>query len=111
MSVRFVIGRAGSGKSHRCFARLVETMRKDPLGPPLFWIVPKQATFEAERQLTCESKLPGFCRTHVVSFQRLGQLILADCGGTAVPEISAYGRQMILGLLLRKHESELTFFN
>src|SRR4051812_28953447 len=110
MSVRFVIGRAGSGKSHRCMTRLVEAMRAEPMGKSLFWIVPKQATFEAERKLTCESGLAGFTRTHVVSFERLGKLILNDCGGIAVPEISSYGRQMILGLLLRKHEGELGFF-
>jgi len=53
MSVRVVIGKAGSGKSHRCFRAIVEACAADPLGPPIYWIVPKQATFQTERDLTC----------------------------------------------------------
>src|SRR2546421_10775935 len=100
MPVTFVIGRAGSGKTARCFRALTEAMRQDPLGPPLFWLVPKQATFMAERDLTCGSGLGGFCRARVVSFESFGRLIAEECGGSSVPEVTPLGRQMILGHLL-----------
>lgn len=111
MSVRFILGRAGTGKTERCFTRIVQEMRANPLGPAIFWVVPKQATFALERRLTTESGLGGFCRTRVVSFELLGRQILDECGGTAVPEITAYGRQMILGLLLRQNQPKLHFFS
>src|SRR5438105_1517616 len=77
MPIRFVIGRAGTGKTHRCFRAIVDAIARDPLGPPVYWIVPKQASFQAERELTCNSDLDGFCRVHVVSFEQLGEQVLA----------------------------------
>ena len=55
MPVRLVIGRAGTGKTKRCFDAVVAACRADPLGPSVYWIVPKQATFQTERWLTCAS--------------------------------------------------------
>jgi ATP-dependent helicase/nuclease subunit B len=110
MAVRFVLGRAASGKSSGFSREIIEAMRADPLGSTIFLIVPKQATFSAERELTCASGLPGFCRTRVVSFDDLGDDILAECGGAAVPLVTRLGRQMVLGHLLRRHEPELRYF-
>ncbi|WP_428939794.1 PD-(D/E)XK nuclease family protein [Fontivita pretiosa] len=111
MGVRFVIGRAGSGKSLHCFRSIVEMLRADPLGEdPIYLLVPKQETFSAERDLTCASGLRGFCRARVVSFDLLGEEILSECGGTAIPQITELGRQMIIGHLLRKHQAELKYY-
>src|ERR1051325_6923122 len=110
MPVRFVIGRAGSGKSFRCLTQIIDELKRDPLGPPIYWILPRQATFMAERQLTCTKDLGGYCRARVLSFDQLGDEILAECGGAAIPEITTLGRQMILGHLLRKNASKLKYF-
>src|SRR5258706_14286338 len=110
MAVRLVIGRAGSGKTMRCFEGVVAALRDDPLGPPVYWIVPKQATFMTERHLTCASGLGGFCRAKVLSFDTLGEEILQECRGAAVPGGTALGRQMVLGHLLRKHQPPLGLF-
>ena len=53
--------------------------------------------------------LPGFCRARVLGFDQLGTEIFDECGGSAVPQITPIGRQMILGHLLRAHASELNF--
>ncbi|HEY7119268.1 MAG TPA: hypothetical protein VH475_21945, partial [Tepidisphaeraceae bacterium] len=110
MSVRMVIGRAGSGKTKRCFDAVVAALRADPLGPPIYWLVPRQATFMTQRMLTCQSGLGGFVRARVLSFDALGEQVLAECGGAAVPEVTPLGRRMILGHLLRRHQGELRFF-
>src|SRR5688500_18583893 len=107
MAVTFVIGRAGSGKTGRMLRRIVEAARAEPLGTPIFWLQPKQATFTAERQLTCA--LGAFARVRVVSFDLLGRTIADECGGSAVPELTGIGRQMILGHLLRRHQTQLGF--
>lgn len=111
MSIRFVIGRSGSGKTARCAGRIAEACRAEPLGRPILWIVPKQATFQAERQLVCTTGLRGFCRARVLSFDQLARDVQAECGGVAIPEISPLGRQMILGHLLRKHRPQLHYFS
>jgi ATP-dependent helicase/nuclease subunit B len=45
-----------------------------------------------------------------VSFEQLARDVLEETGGAAVPEITPLGRQMILGHLLRRHESDMRFF-
>ncbi len=110
MGVRIIVGRAGSGKSRYCFSAIAEMMRRDPLGEPIYWIVPKQETFTAEREMTCASGLGGFCRARIVSFELLGEQILAECGGTAIPQVTELGRQMIIGHLLRKFEKSLQHY-
>src|SRR5438552_2228961 len=110
MSARFIIGRAGTGKTRHCFDAIVAAMRADPLGPAIYWILPKQATFSAERELTTQSGLSAFCRARVLSFELLGEEVLTSCGGAAVPQVTALGRQMLIGHLLRSRQNDLKFF-
>ena len=43
--------------------------------------------------LACGGGLEGHCRARVVSFEQLAKEVLEECGGAAVPEIDALGRQ------------------
>ena len=86
MSVKFIIGPAGSGKTQYCFDRIVDSIRKNPLGPPIYWILPRQATFIVERQLACTGGLRGYFRVRILGFEDLGTEILSECGGTALPK-------------------------
>jgi ATP-dependent helicase/nuclease subunit B len=110
MAVTFVIGRAGSGKTRSCAGRIAKFLAAQPLGPRIYWLLPKQATFIAERELACGMGLPGFCRARVMSFEQFAVDVFNDCGGSSIPQITPMGRQMALGHLLRKHEKELRFF-
>jgi ATP-dependent helicase/nuclease subunit B len=110
MAVNFVIGRAGSGKTRHCARRIAHALAKQPLGSRIYWLLPKQATFIAERELACGMGLPGFCRARVMSFEQFAVDVFNDCGGSSIPQITPMGRQMALGHLLRKHEKELRFF-
>src|SRR5439155_16422070 len=110
MAARVIIGRAGTGKTRHCFDAIVAAVRADPLGPAIYWILPKQATFSAERDLTTLSGLGAFCRARVLSFELLGEEVLASCGGAAVPQVTALGRQMLIGHLLRSRQDDLKFF-
>lgn len=110
MPVKFIIGPAGSGKTQYCFERIVESIREQPLGPPIYWILPRQATFIVERQLACSAGLNGYFRVRILGFEDLGTEILNECGGTALPEITDRGRRMILGHILRQVQDQLHFF-
>jgi len=110
MPVAFVIGRAGSGKTQHCFQAIVDSLRSAPIGDPIYWILPRQATFAAERLLTCASSLGGFCRARVLSFDQLAHEILAEQGGNAIPQVTGLGRQMIIGHILRQSQKDLLYF-
>ncbi len=109
MPVRFILGRAGSGKSHYCRDRIGQLLRERPLGPPIYWLLPRQATFQAERELTCI--LGGFSRVRIVSFDQLGKDILTHCGDVGIPEVTPLGRRMVVGHLLRTHQDQLRFYS
>ncbi len=84
-------------------------LREAPLGPPIYWLLPKQATFQAERELTIS--LGGFTRLRIISLDLLGEEILTHCGNVGIPFVSPVGRRLIISHLLRKHQSQLKFYN
>ena len=71
MTVRFILGPAGGGKTHQCLQEIAALEKANPLGSPVYFILPEQATFIHER-LLCEACAGGgFCRARVLSFNRL----------------------------------------
>ena len=107
---RFLLGPAGSGKTHRCLAEIRDVLTASPAGPPLILLAPKQATFQLERQLLAGPGLAGFTRLNIFSFERLGRFILDQLNLPPPRQLSEDGRVMVLRALLRRHESELKLF-
>ena len=68
MELRFLLGPAGSGKTYRCVAGVREALRSGPVGLPLLFIAPKQATFQLERQVMADGTVGGFTRLEILSF-------------------------------------------
>src|SRR5882762_826474 len=111
MSLRFIIGRGGTGKSLHCFRSIVSMLKERPLGEEILFLLPRQATFNAQRMLACGGDLSGFCGVRVESFDELANELIAECGGKAIPQVSTLGRQMIRGHLLRKNQNRLKYFS
>ncbi|MGE5592833.1 MAG: helicase-exonuclease AddAB subunit AddB [Betaproteobacteria bacterium] len=110
MSLRFVLGRAGTGKTTLCLNEVREALRKDPCGPPMILLVPEQATFQVERALVNTPDLLGFMRAQVLSFKRLAGRLLQELGGGARRDIGELGKLMVLRSLVRQKASELSIF-
>ena len=114
MSLRFVLGRAGTGKSRLIADRIVDALQSDPLGPPLYLLVPAQATLLHERHYALnvlpDAGFTGYSRLRIVDFETLGNDLLAECGGAATTQITGLGRRLLLGHLLRTHQDHLAFF-
>ncbi|HUW83298.1 MAG TPA: PD-(D/E)XK nuclease family protein [Phycisphaerae bacterium] len=111
MSVRFVLGRSGSGKTWRCLEAVRAALRTDPReGPLLVLLVPEQASLQVERALLSEGDVAGFTRCEVLSFRRLAYRLLSQAGGDERQVISPLGRQMMLRYLLSEHADRLRFF-
>ncbi|WCJ58426.1 PD-(D/E)XK nuclease family protein [Fontisphaera persica] len=110
-SIRFLLGPAGSGKTWRCVEEIRQELLRDPAGPPLILLAPRQATFQLERQLLAEGKLQGYTRLSILSFARLATHLL-DHLGTGRPRLlSEEGRVMVLRTLLKKHGGSLRIFH
>ncbi|MGD0252173.1 MAG: hypothetical protein ABSC01_05705, partial [Verrucomicrobiota bacterium] len=59
VQARFLLGPAGSGKTFRCLADIRAALQEGAEGPPLILLVPKQATFQLERQLLTDPAVVG----------------------------------------------------
>jgi len=109
LGLRFILGRAGTGKTHTCLESMRSLLRENPDGGHLIFLVPEQATFQMEYDLAVTPGLGGLMRAHVVSFRRLAWRVLQEVGGAAREAIGDRGKQMVIRHLLenRKHELEI----
>ncbi|HWI54059.1 MAG TPA: helicase-exonuclease AddAB subunit AddB, partial [Desulfobacteria bacterium] len=108
MSLRFIIGRAGSGKTHFIFESIKKTISESPDGPPVIFLVPEQATFQME--LDVAKALGGAVRAQVLSFRRLAHRVFLETGGAARIPIGELGKRMILRELLERNKANLRVF-
>ena len=100
----FIIGRAGTGKTHACLAAMREQMEQKPLGPSLVLLLPEHMTYKVERQLASSiSQGQGFFRGYVFGFRRFARQVLLETGGADIPRISEVGRRLLLRKLLAGH--------
>lgn len=111
MAVRFVIGRAGTGKTHYCLESVRQRLREDPVeGPRLVLLVPEQAGLQVERALLDLAAMPCAHRAEVLSFRRLAFKILASAGAPEKQALSEPARAMVLRHLVRRHSRSLQFY-
>ncbi len=110
MQIRFLLGPAGTGKTFRCLEEIRAELKRDPAGPPLLFLAPKQATFQIERQLLADDSLPGYTRLHILSFDRLADFLLTALGQPPPRLLNDEGRVMVLRALLARHHGQLQLF-
>ncbi len=110
MGLRFILGRAGTGKTYYILNSLCAKITEAPAGLPLILLVPEQATFQMEYTLTVEMGLGGAIRAQVLSFRRLAHRVLLETGGAARVPVGELGKRMILRELLERHKPDLRVF-
>lgn len=110
MAVQFVIGRAGTGKTQYCVEALAAQSKSDPLGPPLFWLMPEQATFMSEQRLMAMPGMAGSFRIRVLGFRRLCRFLAAELNLPLEPAISPIGRQLLLARAVQLCGDQLTAY-
>ncbi len=84
MPVRFVIGRAGAGKTHHCLQAVAAALNDADDPRRLILLVPEQASFQMERALVERAAAGGYWRAEVLSFTRLASRLFEESGGEPV---------------------------
>ena len=110
MTVQFILGRSGSGKTHYCLEAIKAELSRSPRGCPLILLVPEQATFQMEQALLADGRLGGYNRANVLSFDRLARRILWETGTPQLPLLSEFGKQMVIRRLLQQLQGQITTF-
>ncbi|MHB1420600.1 MAG: helicase-exonuclease AddAB subunit AddB [Bacillota bacterium] len=101
MSLRFIYGRAGSGKTRYCLNEIKAKITSGS-AQPLVLLVPEQFTFQAERDLITLLETGGILSTEVLSFRRMAFRVFNDAGGITYPHIHSAGKSMIIYRILDK---------
>ncbi|WP_379135152.1 helicase-exonuclease AddAB subunit AddB [Paenibacillus sp. sgz500958] len=110
MSVTFLIGRSGSGKTTKIWKDMSTAMEQEPLGAPMILLVPEQGSFSAERGLLTTANTQGSIRAHTLSFSRLAYRVKQETGGNGRVPISEEGKKMLIYKILSRHKEELELF-
>lgn len=110
MSLRFITGRSGAGKTSFMQKEIADSLKKEPLGAPIFIIVPDQMSFSMEHSLSVDFNLNGMIRAQVVTFKRLAWRILQETGGITRQEVDGFGYRMLVRSVLEENQEEFKLF-
>jgi len=109
MSLRFVYGRAGCGKTRFCLEEIKNRIERGCTGR-LYLLVPEQYTFQAEKDLIDMLESGGILKNEVLSFRRLAYKVFNETGGITYPHIHPAGKSMILYRILDKMDKKFRYF-
>ncbi|MEZ7170459.1 helicase-exonuclease AddAB subunit AddB [Sporosarcina sp. OR05] len=110
MTLRFVTGRAGTGKTTLIEGEIAESLEQDPLGPAIILLVPDQMSYSMEHSLSVNFGLKGMIRAQVSTFKRLAWRVLQETGGITRKEVDGFGYRMLVRSVLEENREELKLF-
>lgn len=108
MGLRFIIGRAGTGKTTLCMQEIIQQLNQKQRQQIL--IVPEQFTSQAERDLTELTKHRAILTAEVLSFGRLAHRIFAKKGMGSRISLDDVGKAMALRKILLQEKEHIVYF-
>ncbi|GAA0086152.1 helicase-exonuclease AddAB subunit AddB [Clostridium sp. CTA-7] len=111
MGIRFIFGRAGTGKSRFCLEQIKKKMENNDNKNKLILIVPEQYTFDTEKKFLDIVTERGLLRGEVLSFKRMAHRVSEECGGRTEVRMSDSGKNMLIYKLLKDKGEDLQYFN
>ncbi|MDR1774122.1 MAG: exodeoxyribonuclease V subunit gamma, partial [Clostridioides sp.] len=113
MSVRFIFGRGGIGKTSYILEDIKRRTQNDERSPILI-IVPEQYSFSMEKKIsklfTGDVKDKNL-RTRVITFNSLGKIVFSEVGGLTKVNIDSSGKNIITYKSFLNISNELEFFS
>ena len=106
MAVTFILGRAGTGKTHACVQAVLEALSRENDAHRLILLVPEQASFQMERTLAVRAPRGGYSRAAVLSFSRLARQVF-DATGPEPVLLDATTRTLALRGIVARQIDEL----
>lgn len=109
MSIRFIYGRAGTGKSEFCINSIKENLKREE-DNKLILIVPEQYTFVTENKILKCIGEKALLRTQVLSFKKMAHEVFDECGGRVKEIIRESGKNMLIHKVLNENIDDLDYF-
>ena len=107
MSLQFIIGSSGSGKSCYAYQNIIEQAGLHP-EKLFFVIVPEQFTMQTQKTLVEMSPGKGILNIDILSFQRLAYRIFEETGGSLYPVLEETGKSLVVKRVAQEKKKELT---
>ena len=107
MSLQFIFGPSGSGKSYQLYHHIIE---ESVLHPEQNYIVlvPEQFTMQTQKDLVTMHPRKGIMNIDVLSFGRLAYRVFEETGGELLPVLDDEGKNLILRKIAGDYEDELS---
>ncbi len=109
MSLQFISGRAGSGKTTFLIEQLKKRMLENPSENQIL-IVPDQMTYQMERFLFKQTGFKGMMNIQVYSFSRVAWRVLQETGGLSRVFLTHSGMEMLVRQVVQEEAGELRLF-
>ena len=107
MSLQFIFGNSGSGKSYYLYQHIVEESVKHPEKNYLV-LVPEQFTMQTQKDLCMAHPRGGIMNIDVLSFGRLAHRVFEELGQDDRPVLDDEGKNLVLRRIAGNYEEELT---
>lgn len=97
MSLSFVFGGSGAGKSNYIYEKIIKMSMENPKQQFLI-IVPDQFTMQTQKELIQKHPMHGIMNIDVLSFGRLSHRIFEETGEVTEPVLDDTGKNLIYDL-------------
>ena len=106
MSLQFIIGGSGSGKTRTLYENLIRQSMEEP-DERFFALVPEQFTMQTQKDLVSMHPRHGIMNIDVLSFARLAYRVFEETGTKQMQVLDDEGNHEILGrVLLREYHED-----
>lgn len=106
MSLQFIFGNSGSGKSTYLYQKIIEESMQRPDGNFIV-IVPEQFTMQTQKDLVMAHPRGGIMNIDVLSFQRLAHRIFEEVGADQRSVLSETGKNLMLRKVAIQEQEKL----
>ena len=106
MSLQFVLGSSGSGKSTYVYDQIIERSMKEE-NKRFFILVPDQFTMQTQMELVNRHPRGGILNIDVLSFSRLAYKISEETGGGVQTVLDDTGKSLVLRKVAQELKDEV----
>lgn len=109
MSLRFIYGRAGSGKTHFCLQQ-IKSKIEGGCTTPMVLLVPEDYSFQAEKELLKVVGEKGLMKAQVLSFKRMAYRVFSETGGLTRQHMNNAGKCILLYRIMDSMKDDFYVF-
>ena len=106
MSLQFIFGNSGSGKSYTLYQSIIQESREHP-DQKILVLVPEQFTMQTQKDLVTMHPDGGILNIDVLSFQRLAYRVFEETGIQVGKILEETGKNLVLRKVAQEHKDEL----